>query len=79
MKRPIRQPDPKPLPPEVAQALDDYLYALVMAALEANGTLQNHGLTSQTAQGDHTAQTVRPSGRPRQGAKQETSHGEAEG
>jgi len=79
MRRPIRQPDPKPLPPEVDQALDDYLFALVMAALEAGGTLQNHGLTSQTVQGDNTAQAVRPSGHPRQGAEQETSHGEAEG
>ncbi len=73
MKRPIRQPDPKLLPPEVRQALEDYLVALLLAELE----LQNQPLTAQPAQGDNTAQIVRPSGHPRQGAPQETPHGEA--
>ncbi len=78
MRRPIRPPDRKRLPPEVDQALDDYLVALVLAALEADGTLQNHGLTAQTAQRENTVQAVRPSRHPGQGANQEASHGEAE-
>ena len=47
MRRPIREPDPKPLPPEVDQALDDYLVALLLAELE----LQNQVLPTTPACG----------------------------
>jgi hypothetical protein len=82
-RTPVHLPPPEPeqeIPPAVAQALDDYLVALLLADLEADATLQNQVLTAQTAQGYDTSQICRPSGHPGQGAdRQEAVHGEAEG